>query len=57
METVLCDSAGMMQQRGEGRRTLVGGMKGKSLCMMGISDVTVNVKQLQMTENQCEEVF
>lgn len=38
METVfLCDSADMMQQRGEGRRTLEGGLKGKSLGMMGMS--------------------
>lgn len=27
----------MMQQRGEGRRTLEGGLKGKSLGMMGMS--------------------
>lgn len=43
METVLCDSADMMQQRGQGRRRrLEGGMKGKSLSMKGISCVLVD---------------
>lgn len=41
-DCVLCDSADMMQQRGKGRRTLEGRIKGKSLGMMGMRSVSVD---------------